>query len=243
VSEASQPHPRGGLIVAVVQARFSSRRLPGKVLRPMRGRPLLGYVLEALSHARGLDGIVVATSSDREDDAIVAFARDEGIPCHRGPLENVAARVLGAARSLGADALVRVSGDSPLLDPVLVDLATEMFRKAPADLVSNVVERSFPRGQSVEVLARNALERALPLIVGAYDREHVTPYFYAHRDQFTIRSFTAAVRRPDVQLSVDDGIDFERCEAILGALGAPPWGAGWEACVHAYDALTGTACS
>jgi spore coat polysaccharide biosynthesis protein SpsF len=133
--------------------------------------------------------------------------------------------------------LVRLSGDSPLLDPALVDRAVALFRLDAADLVSNVASRTFPKGQSVEVLSRQALARAVAAMTTRYEREHVTPYLYAHPDDFVIRSFTATVPRPEVQLSVDDASDFERCEAILSSLGRPSWEAGWEECVRASDAL------
>jgi spore coat polysaccharide biosynthesis protein SpsF len=223
--------------VAVVQARFSSERLSGKVLRPMHGRPMLGYLLEGLTHCRSIDSVVVATSADASDDAVARFAQASGVRCHRGSLEDVASRLLGAADAVRADALVRLNGDSPLLDPAVVDRGVELFRSEPADLVSNVVQRSFPKGQSVEVLSRDALARGVAAMTTASEREHVTPHFYSNAADYVIRSFSAAHPRPDVQLSVDDEHDFARCEAILVSLGRPPWEAGWEACVRAADAL------
>ncbi len=228
-------------IAVVVQARFSSARLPGKVLLPLRGRALLGHLLDGLAQCRTIDGIILATSTDQTDDPILVFAHDSGMACYRGPLADVASRVLGAARCADAEALVRISGDSPLLDPTLVDHAVSLFRSGGVDLVSNVVRRTFPKGQSVEVISCHALTRALAEMSTAYEREHVTPFFYAHPEAYTIRSFEAAHPRPDVQLSVDEPADLERCEAILAALGEAPWKAGWEACVRACDALQGTA--
>src|SRR6185437_2547862 len=115
---------RGGAesmrIGGVIQARTSSRRLPGKVMRPLRGRPMIAWLFERLRHAAGLDGIVLATSTAPDDDALAAFAAAEGIPCHRGALEDVGGRLLKAAKAAGFDALVRVNGDSPLIDPALV---------------------------------------------------------------------------------------------------------------------------
>ena len=224
--------------VAVVQARFTSVRFPGKVLRPLRGRPMLAYLLEGLSHARALDGVVLATSTDATDDAIADFARAARIDCYRGPLDDVAARILAAAQTRGADALVRVNGDSPLLDPALVDLAVDLFRRAQPDVVTNVQPRSFPKGQSVEVMSCAALSRAVAGMVTPDEHEHVTTHFYAHPDRFTIRSFVAPRPRPDLQLSVDEAADFERCEAVLAALGRSPWEAGWEACAEAYESAS-----
>jgi spore coat polysaccharide biosynthesis protein SpsF len=228
-------------VVAVIHARLSSARLPGKVLRPLGSRPLLGHLLENLQHAQSLDGMVVATSDDPSDDAVAAFVDQVGVSCYRGSLNDVAGRVLAAADKVGARAIVRVSGDSPLLDPALVDQAVAQFGTEGGDVVSNVVVRTFPKGQSVELVTRDALARAVAAMTTPAEREHVTPYLYAHPDRFRIRSFTAAVARPEVQLSVDTLADLERCEAVLTALGAPAWQVGWEACVRASDRLAGRA--
>jgi spore coat polysaccharide biosynthesis protein SpsF len=230
--------PVGGRgVVAVIPARLSSARLPGKVLRSLGNRPLLAHLLENLHHAQSLSGMVVATSDDPSDDAVAAFVDRVGVSCYRGSLDDVAGRVLAAADQAGALAIVRVSGDSPLLDPALVDQAVAQFGTEGGDVVSNVVVRTFPKGQSVELVTREALARAVAGMTTPAEREHVTPYLYAHPDRFRIRSFTAAVARPDVQLSVDTLADLERCEAMLMALGAPAWQVGWEACVRASDGL------
>jgi spore coat polysaccharide biosynthesis protein SpsF len=209
----------------------------------MLGKPMIAYLLEGLEQCRTLDGIVLATSSEASDDPIAEFAEATGVVCDRGPLADVAARILGAARHQQADAVVRVSGDSPLLDPALVDHAVDLFRRERPDVVTNVRPRSYPKGQSVEVISCAALSRALGGMSTPDEHEHVTIHFYAHPERYTIRSFTAAHPRPELQLSVDDADDFERCEAVLAALGRPPWEAGWEACVTAYDGVTAKAVS
>lgn len=224
-------------VVAVVQARLSSRRLPGKILKLLAGRPSLDYLLDSLRQCACLADIVLATSDDQSDDATAAYAAARGLRCHRGSLDDVALRLLEAAHSTGADAFVRVNGDSPLLDPKLVDEAVHLFAAGGADIVSNVHPRSFPKGQSVEVISAQAMRRAVDAMSTAHDREHVTPYFYARDHEFVIRSFSAGTPRPEVQLSIDSPEDFARCEAILASLGAPPWEAGWLACVRAYDRL------
>ena len=200
---------------------------------------MIGYLLEALTHCSAIDGVVLATSDMPEDDAVAAFAEREGIRCYRGPLDNVLDRVRGAGRAAAASAVVRLSGDSPLLDPALVDRAVALFRAESPDLVSNVVIRSFPKGQSVEVIALDALDRAAAAVESPHDREHVTTYLYAHPERFAIRGFSAERPRPDLQLSVDEPADFARCEAILDILGVPPWQAGWEACAQAHESLAG----
>ena len=222
-------------IVGVIQARFSSRRLPGKILTHVHGRPTLDYLVESLAHARGLDGVVVATSIDPSDDATAAYADSRGIACHRGPLDDVALRLLEAGETHGAHAIARINGDSPFMDPAVVDEAVSLFRASAVDIVTNVRPRSFPKGQSVEVIALAALRTAVAGMTTPQEREHVTPHLYAHPESFSIRSFGTDARRPEVQLCVDDAEDLARCAAILQMLTVPPWQAGWRACVAAYD--------
>jgi spore coat polysaccharide biosynthesis protein SpsF len=223
-------------VICTVQARMSSRRLPGKILKNLGERPTLEHLIESLAHAAGLDGIVIATSTDPSDDPTAAFALERQIACFRGSLPNVALRILGAGEEFGADAVVRISADSPFLDPTLVDQALRIFRNESCDVVTNVRPRTFPRGQSVEVIALTALRRATEQMATPEEREHVTPYLYAHPAQFAIRSFVTPDGRPEVQLSIDDAEDHRRCAAILDSLPGPPWQVGWRACVAAYDA-------
>jgi len=222
-------------VIAFVQARLSSRRLPGKILKDLRGRPALDYLLEALEHASGLDQFVLATSSDPSDEPTVRFADRRGVPCFRGPLDDVASRLLLAAREYRADAIVRISGDSPLMDPQVIDRAVGLFREGSADIVTNVRPRTFPKGQSVEIVATTALASAVGRMRGPEEREHVTPFIYAHPEEYRMRSFITDDARPEVQLCIDDPEDFVRCAAILAALSGPPWQLGWRACVAAYD--------
>ena len=222
-------------VIGVVQARLSSRRLPGKILMKLCDRPSLDHLIEGLRHAARLDDIMLATSTDPSDDATAEFAAARGISCHRGPLEDVAARLLQAGEQCQADAIVRINGDSPLMDPALVDHGVGLFCEGGAEIVTNVRPRTFPKGQSVEVIALAALRRTVARMQTSEQREHVTPYVYAHSDEYSIRPFVAADRRPEVQLSIDDAEDFTRCAFILEALEGPPWQVGWRACVAAYD--------
>lgn len=203
-------------LVGVVTARLSSRRLPGKVLLPLHGRPMLSYTIERLQSAN-LDEIVIATSTDSSDDPVVNFAQQVGVSCWRGELEDVLGRVCSAATSQRADAVVRISGDSPLVDPEIVRSAISIFLNDAPDLVTNVFPRSFPKGQSVEIISRAALERLHVEATQLQDREHVTRYAYLHHDRFKIRNFSASRLRPELQLSVDTLDDFERVAALIAA--------------------------
>lgn len=213
---------------------MSSRRLPGKALRPIQGRALLGHVVDRVRRCRTINGLRIATSSNSDDDAIAEFARTEAVELHRGALDNVAGRLLDAAVAAQADALVRISADSPLIDPAIVDQAVELYRRQRADLVSNVVRRTFPKGQSVEVIAVPALKRAVEVMTTADEREHVTPWFYANPGRVRIVGFESATPRPQMQLSVDTLEDLQRVAAILSRLGEP-------AAAHGLDAVVGAA--
>lgn len=217
------PTVRGNLkFVSVVTARRTSRRLPGKVLQLINGRPMLSYTIERLSSVKRLDAIVIATSTDSSDDPVMAFAERSGVACWRGELNDVLGRVRSAAAAHAADAVVRISGDSPLLDPALVRLAIDRFSEGTTDLVTNVFPRSYPKGQSIEILSREALERLDTEAVEPEDREHVTRYAYSHPDRFTISNFSSPRPRPDLQLSVDTPADLERVTALIAACSDAP---------------------
>jgi spore coat polysaccharide biosynthesis protein SpsF len=207
-------------IGAIVQARVGSRRLPGKVLRPLCGKPVLGHLAERLKRCRTLSLIGIATSTEPADQAIADFAMKAGVPCYRGPERDVLRRYVEAIECFGLDAVVRASGDSPLLDPRIVDEAVSLFREGGLDLVTNVQIRTFPKGQSVEVIAGEALCAVAAAAHAPEDREHVTPFFYANPGRFRIRNFVAAAPSPTLQLSVDTEDDLRRVEAVLRAVGS-----------------------
>lgn len=212
---------------AIVQARMTSARLPGKVLAPLAGRPALVWVLERLERAETLDAVLVATSDAGSDDPVAAFCAERGVACHRGPLDDVAARMLGAARAAGLDAFVRVSGDSPTLDQRLVDHGVRLMREARVDLVTNVRPRTFPPGQSIEVVRTGALAAVVAAPgADAAAREHVTGPLY-DGDHAVVR-FEAGEPRVDVHLTLDTPDDHERLERILTAMDRPHWEYGWE---------------
>ncbi len=220
-------------IGAIVQARMSSTRRPGKVLHQVRGQPLLAWLLERLGRARDLDGIVVATSVESDDDAIEQFCRDRGIPWHRGPLDDVARRFLDVVDRFGFDAFVRVTGDAPLLDQRLVSHAVTLFRSEQPEAVSNVRHRSFPRGQSVEVFGSSIFREALPLMTDPADREHVTRYFY--RRPYRVLEFHAPGDFSARQLSVDTDEDVARFEAVVERMTRPHWEYGWREILSLAD--------
>lgn len=213
-------------IGALVQARLSSRRLPGKVVAPLAGRPALEWLLERLAHARELDLVAVATSSERSDDAIAALCADVGTVCVRGPLDDVALRLTEAAEELSLDALVRVNGDSPLLDQRLVDHGVSLFRADNRDLVTNVRPPTFPAGQSVEVVSTTAL-RVGQQAMTADEREHVTRRLY-EMPGLRILNFGTSPPQRDVRLTLDTPDDQERLDRLLRGMERPHWEYRWD---------------
>lgn len=207
--------------VAIIQARSSSRRLPDKVLLELAGRPMLAYTVERLRQCRTVRDVVLATSDRSDDDRVAALGERLRVPVYRGALDDVLARFSAAARAFDAPAVVRISGDSPLIDPEVVDRVVNRFLAAACDLATNVFPRSFPRGQSVEVIALAALERAAAAAVDLEDREHVTRYFYRHPDAFRIENVAFDRDASGVQLSVDTADDLAFISRILASMTRP----------------------
>lgn len=211
-------------VEALIQARTSSRRLPGKVLRPLAGRPLIFRVVDRVRDAGAIDGFAVVTSLDPSDDLLAEACRREGVPLERGELDHVARRLWEAAERRGLEALVRVNGDSPFLDPELINAAVRIYREGDWDVVTNVFPRSFPRGQSAEVVRTTALGRAIARMKEPEEAEHVTRYFYTHAEEFRIRNLASPEPAGDVSLCVDTPEDWSRAEWIAARL---PSAGGW----------------
>ena len=209
-------------IGAIVQARMSSQRLPQKTLLAVRGKPLLQYLLERLQKCSCLDSVIVATSSDSSDDPIAEFCGQHQVDCHRGSLANVAQRFFDIVNQYSLSAFVRLSGDSPLLDQELVDRAVRIFRDGNLDLVTNVLIRTFPKGQSVEVCRSETFCKIFPQMTQE-DFEHVTKFFYRTPDQFLISNFESNENLGEVQLSVDTSADLHAISSIVSLMTHPHW--------------------
>jgi len=208
-------------MLAIIQARLSSKRLPGKVLRPLAGRPMLAHLLDRLAQARALSSVVVATSDRADDDPIAELCARGGVRCYRGQLDDVAERLAGAAEWMGAEAFVRICGDSPLTDPALVDAVVELYQGADIDLATNVQVRTFPKGLSVEAVRVAALRRAQRLMEPG-EAEHVTQVFYRRPQDFRIANLTSGHDWGGVQMSIDTAEDFALAERMLAAIARSP---------------------
>jgi spore coat polysaccharide biosynthesis protein SpsF len=210
-------------IFAIVQARMGSTRLPGKVLKLLAGRPMLGHLLEQLKKAKTLTGIVVATSTLPEDEVIVNFGKSCGVSTFTGSATDVLARYLGAAQAVRADVVVRITADCPLNDPQTVDRAIRYFLDNDFDLVIEGKEKVLPRGLDVEVFSMQALLRAEKVAHDGPSREHVTFYMYRHPTEFKVGYFPVPpeLRHPEWRICVDEPADFRLMEEIFARLSRP----------------------
>ena len=206
--------------VVIVQARMTSARLPGKVLMDLEGRPLLERELERLQRCERADEIVLAVTTNDDDDGLVALADRLGVRWFRGSEHDVLARYLGAAREASADLVVRVTADCPLIDPGETDAVIGALEARRVDYASNTLERTLPRGLDSEALWRDVLERTARLATSRPAREHVTWFCHSERpDLYALH----AVRRPydaaDLRWTVDTLEDLAVVRRLYADLG------------------------
>lgn len=211
----SHPHT-----VAVIQARMTSRRLPGKVLLEVLGRPLLAHQIDRVRRAKHIDAVIIATTANPSDDPIAALAEAEGVGCHRGSETDVLGRVTNAAADANAEIVVRLTGDCPLIDPTLLDEAVGRLAESnpPLDYVTNDPPRTWPIGLDVEVIHMAALRIANTDATSAYDREHVTPFLYSRPDRFRLDSIRCPEDLSHHRWTLDEPADFELIKRILETL-------------------------
>lgn len=171
---------------AFVQARMSSNRFPGKVLAPLHGKPIILHVLERLHSVFPKEDVVVLTSIHPSDDPLHAYLLSLNLPVFRGNLRNTFLRFREALQSYPCHCFYRISGDSPLIAAQLFHRMNPFIGERQPDVVTNIFPRSFPKGQSLELIRTDSFMRLDPTLLNEAECEHVTPYFYNHPDQFTI---------------------------------------------------------
>ena len=208
------------MIVAIIQARLGSTRFPGKVLKSVLGRPLLAHMMERVSHAQLPDQVVIATTGSPADDPIVTLCEQNGYACFRGSDEDVLDRYYRAAQQFGADVVVRLTSDCPLLDPTVIDQVVSVFRQGEYDYVANTVPPpgTYPDGMDVEVFSLWALEQSWQETVKPSDREHVTFYLWRNPHKFRTYRIDCIPDWSDYRLTVDHIQDFLLVKAILETL-------------------------
>jgi spore coat polysaccharide biosynthesis protein SpsF len=208
-------------VVALVQARCSSERLPGKVLLELAGRPVVEHVLRAARATVEIDDVILATTTRLEDDALAAFARDRlGVRTFRGSEDDVLGRFVGALEGHEADVVVRLTADNPLQDPAVTGAVVRRFLEGDCDYASNNGVRSWPRGLDCEVLSRELLERCAREAQRPEDREHVTFHVRTHPDRYTLANVLAPAAEtwPQLRLSLDTAEDLALLRRVFDAL-------------------------
>lgn len=207
-------------IVASIEARMGSSRLPGKVLADVNGQPALSRLLNRLRRSEKIDEIVLATSVAPADDLLEQWAKTENVAVYRGSEEDVLQRVVDAHRQMNSDIIVEVTGDCTLLDPQLVDMGVETFLNNPCDVVCNVKDLSFPMGMDIQVFRFKDLEQVALTIDDPAVREHVSLYFYEHPEQYRILNLYAPKRwfGPDYRFMLDYPEDLQFINEIYRRL-------------------------
>ena len=207
------------MILAIIQVRTSSSRLPGKAMLPILGRPTLSWVIERTSRARTLDRVVVATTDEPDDDPIAALCEREKVDCFRGSRDDVVDRFYRCALPYSPLGVLRITADCPLIDPGIIDMVVRRFLSTDGglDLVSNDGD-TYPDGLDAGIYSFRALERIFREATLSSDREHITPYIWNHPDLFSIEVIPCAENLSRYRLTVDYREDFELVTSVYEAL-------------------------
>jgi spore coat polysaccharide biosynthesis protein SpsF len=225
-------------IIAFVQARMSSSRLPGKVLKDIAGEPMLVHVVERAKKAKLINQVVVATTNDPSDDAIESLCREREYAFYRGNLHDVLDRFYQAARLYQADVVVRFTGDCPLLDSQLIDETIQAFLDNNADFAANRLPppftRTYPIGLDTEVCSFAALERAWHEAKEKYEREHVLPYLYQVEGRFKVQRIEYEKDYGSWRITVDTRADLDMVRKIFEHFGERDFN--WLDVIHYLEA-------
>lgn len=208
-------------IVATIEARMTSSRLPGKVLLPALGQPMLHHLFKRLGAVTSIDDIVLATTVNAADDVLVEFAAREGVMAYRGSEQDVMARVIGAAEAGGGEIVVEITGDCPIIDPDIVEQTIQMYLHHDAAYVSNAHIRSYPDGMDTQVFRLEALKRSAAMTDHPLDREHVSLHMRNHPKLFPQVHLVAppSLWWPELGLTLDEEADYWLLKKIIETLG------------------------
>jgi len=206
------------MILAILQARVSSTRLPGKVLKTILGMPMLLRQIERIKRSKMMDTLLIATSVDPTDDYLEDLCRDNDLECFRGSLNDVLDRFYRAAVPFKPDHIVRLTGDCPLTDPELIDEVISFHLEGGYDYTSNAVEPTYPDGLDVEVISYASLRLVWQEAILPSHREHVTPFVLQHPKRFSIGSYRSASDLSHLRWTVDEPADFKLISRIYEAL-------------------------
>ena len=202
---------------AIIFSRMSSKRLPGKALTDLHGTSLLERVIHNVRKIKCLDGICLATSTDKSDDCLENLANSLDINCFRGSLQNVTKRALDSAKYYGYDNIVRVCGDRPFIDLNIYETMITNHKENKNDLTTNIFPRTVPPGLTCEIISTKSLEKTLSLTNNSEDLEHVTRYIYNSPNEFKIQNINFPFNKEEINLRlvIDDETDLKRTNWIL----------------------------
>lgn len=224
-------------VVAIIQARMGSERLPGKVLKEVCGEPLLARLVRRLGGATLIDNIVVATTDRPEDDAIAELGKKSGFPVFRGDSQDVLGRFERCADFFDADIVVRICGDCPIIDPAITDVVIATLINSGKDNACSTVDLdSLPRGLDGEAVWRKNLKEAAEQATSPYEREHVTPYLYHRPDRFEVLKVgTESGGLNTYRWCVDETDDFDLLSRVIENLEPEDRNFGWRQVVQAMQ--------
>jgi len=206
------------MVIAILQARMGSSRLPNKVLRKIKGKTLLELYVNRVKESHLIDKIVIATTTNPNDTLIQKIASDLGIECFRGSEDDLLDRYYQCAKKYNADIVVRVTPDDPFVDYRVIDRAVQIFRDNEVDFVTNHFDPTYPEGLDVEVYSIDALEKSWREASLLSEREHVFPYIQNHQDQFKIINFKQDTDYSHLRWTIDYECDFEMTKRIYDHL-------------------------
>jgi len=206
------------LIVAALQARMSSSRLPGKVLMPLLGKPMICHQIDRIKRSKMIDKLVVATSTHSSDNPLAMQIQDLGVECYRGQLKNVLSRLYGATSKFKPDHVVRLTGDCPLIDPEVIDKTIEHHLQLDLDYTSNILPPSFPDGLDVEIVKFDIFKKINSFAVTKSEMEHVTLYIRNNLHKFKTGNFSSNINLSDKRWTVDNIEDFIFVEKVYEEL-------------------------
>lgn len=201
-------------ILAIVQARFGSTRLPGKVLKDIEGKPMLWHIAERLKHSKHINQVVIATTTESSDDRIADFAESNKLGYYRGSVMNVLDRFYQTAKKFSADVVVRIWGDCVMIDPDVVDKAIELLEKDDLDYASNIRPPSYPRGMDLEVFTFATLEKTWKEATTAFYQEYMTDYIFRNPQMFKLGNLQYGTDLSSQYLLVDYEDDFRLASEI-----------------------------
>ena len=202
-------------MLCLVQARVTSKRLPGKMIKKINGNSILEILIDRLKLSKRISEIIILTSKNKSDNSIVQICKLKKIKFYRGPLNNVAKRFYEIVKKKNTKSFIRICGDSPLIDHNLIDKAISKFNLKKHDLLTNIFPRTYPKGQSIEIINSKTYKDYFSLFKKKNHKEHVTTYFYDNFKKFKIHKLKNNINQSNINLSIDTIEDFDKMKKLI----------------------------